>query len=96
MEEINQETRLVKFFLCCFVCAWGRLVQIKGARIAAASTRWGRTQAARQALMGRAAHSAEAKAAVRTGVTTRPRPRLGCAVELVLRIAPLRRGVPPR
>jgi hypothetical protein len=33
---------------------------------------------------------------VRIGVAVSPRPCLGCAVELILRVAPLRRGVPPR
>jgi hypothetical protein len=51
--------------------------------------------AARPALMGRAAHAVESKAVVRTEVAVSPRPCLGCAVELVLRVAPLRRGVPP-
>ena len=45
---------------------------------------------------GRAAHSVEPKAVVRIEVAVRPRPCLGYAVELVLRVAPLRRGVPPR
>jgi hypothetical protein len=43
---------------------------------------------------GPAAHSVEPTAAVRTEATASPRPCLGCAVELALRIAPLRR-VPP-
>jgi hypothetical protein len=51
---------------------------------------------ARPALMGRVAHPVEAKAVVRIEVAVRPRLCLGCAVELVLRTAPLRRGVPPR
>jgi hypothetical protein len=52
--------------------------------------------AARPALMSRAAHAVESKAVVRIEVAVSPRPCLGCAVELVLRVAPLRRGVPPR
>jgi hypothetical protein len=53
--------------------------------------------AARPALMSRAAHSVGPKAVVRIeAVTVSPRPSLGCAVELALRIAPLRRGVAPR
>jgi hypothetical protein len=52
--------------------------------------------AARQALMSRAAHAVESKAVVRIEVAVSPRPCLGCAVELVLRVAPLRRGVLPR
>jgi hypothetical protein len=52
--------------------------------------------AARSALMSRAAHAVESKAVVRIEVAVSPRPCLGCAVELVLRVAPLRRGVPPR
>ena len=51
--------------------------------------------AARPALMSRAAHVGS-KAVVRIEVAVSPRPCLGCAVELVLRVAPLRRGVPPR
>jgi hypothetical protein len=50
----------------------------------------------RPALMSRAAHAVESKAAVRIEVAVSPRPCLGCAVELALRVAPLRRGVPPR
>jgi hypothetical protein len=53
-------------------------------------------RAARPALMSRAAHAVESKAAVRIEVAVSPRPCLGCAVELVLRVAPLGRGVPPR
>jgi hypothetical protein len=52
--------------------------------------------AARPAPMRRAAHSVGAKAVVRIEDAVRPRPCLGCAVELALRISPLRRGVPPR
>jgi hypothetical protein len=52
--------------------------------------------AARPALMRWAAHAVESKAVVRIEVAVSPRPCLGCAVELVLRVAPLRRGVPPR
>ena len=52
--------------------------------------------AARPALMSRAAHAVESKAVVRIEVAVSPRPCLGCAVELVLRVAPPRRGVPPR
>jgi hypothetical protein len=52
--------------------------------------------AARPALMSRAAHAVESKAVVHIEVAVSPRPCLGCAVELVLRVAPLRRGVPPR
>jgi hypothetical protein len=49
--------------------------------------------AARPALMRRAAaHAVESKAMVRIEVAVSPRPCLGCAVELVLRVAPLRRG----
>jgi hypothetical protein len=55
--------------------------------------------------MRRAAHAAESKAGRPTPPKARPwsasksppshaRPCLGCAVELVLRVAPLRRGVP--
>jgi hypothetical protein len=51
--------------------------------------------AARPALMRRAAHAVASKVVVRTEVAVSPRPCLGCAVELVLRVAPLRRGVPP-
>jgi hypothetical protein len=47
--------------------------------------------AARPALMRRAAHAVESKAVVRIEVAVSPRPCLGCAVELVLRAAPLRR-----
>jgi hypothetical protein len=47
-------------------------------------------------LMSQAAHYVEPKAVVRIEATASPRPCLGCAVELVLRIAPLRRGVPSR
>jgi hypothetical protein len=50
---------------------------------------------AHPALMGRA-HSVEAKAMVRSEVAVSPCPCLSCAVELVLRIAPLHRGAPPR
>jgi hypothetical protein len=53
-------------------------------------------EAARPSLMRRAAHAVESKAVVRIEVAVSPRPCLGCAVELVLRVAPLRRGVPPR
>jgi hypothetical protein len=54
-------------------------------------------QAARPALMRRAAHAVESKAVVRIEVAVTPRPCLGCVVELVLRVgAPLRRDVPPR
>jgi hypothetical protein len=52
--------------------------------------------AVRPALMSRAAHAVESKAVVRIEVAVSPRPCLGCTVELVLRVAPLRRGVPPR
>jgi hypothetical protein len=52
--------------------------------------------AARPALISRAAHAVESKAVVCIEVAASPRPCLGCAVELVLRVAPLRRGVPPR
>jgi hypothetical protein len=52
--------------------------------------------AARAALMSWAAHAVESKAEVRTEVAVSPRPCLGCAVELVRRVAPLRRGVSPR
>jgi hypothetical protein len=44
--------------------------------------------AAHPALMGRAAHSVEAKTGVRIEVAVSPCPCLGCAVELALRIAP--------
>jgi hypothetical protein len=53
-------------------------------------------EAARPALMSRAAHVVESKAMVRIEVAVSPRPCLGCAVELALCVAPLRRGVPPR
>jgi hypothetical protein len=53
-------------------------------------------EATRPALMSRAAYAVESKAVVRIEVAVSPRPCLGCAVELVLRVAPLRRGVPPR
>jgi hypothetical protein len=43
--------------------------------------------AARPALMSRAAHAVESKAVVRIEVAVSPRPCLGCAVELVLRVA---------
>jgi hypothetical protein len=46
--------------------------------------------------MRRVAHAVESKDVVRIEVAVSPRPCLGCAVELVLRVAPLRRGVPPR
>jgi hypothetical protein len=52
--------------------------------------------AARPALMSRAAHAVGSKAVVRIEVAVSPRPCLGCAVGLVLRVAPLRRGIPPR
>jgi hypothetical protein len=65
----------------------------KGARASAASNPVG---AARPALMRRAAHAVESKAVVRIEVAVSPRPCLGCAVEPALRVAPLRRGVPPR
>jgi hypothetical protein len=39
-----------------------------------------------------AAHAVESKAVVRIEVAVSPRPCLGCAVELVLRVAPLRRS----
>jgi hypothetical protein len=64
----------------------------KGARTAAASAPMG----PRAALMSRVAHAVERKAVVRIEVAVSPRPYLGCAVKLVLRVAPLRRGVPPR
>jgi hypothetical protein len=69
-------------------------VHSKGARTAPASTPLAR--AARPALMSRATHSVKPRAVVRIEVTASPRPCLGCALELVLRIAPLCRGVPPR
>jgi hypothetical protein len=53
-------------------------------------------EAARPPPMRRVAYAVESKAVVRTEVAVSPRPCLGCAVELVLRVAPLRRGVPPR
>jgi hypothetical protein len=74
--------------------AGGRVIYSEGARTAAASTPLG--PRARPAPMPRAAHSVEAKAVVRIEVAVRPRPCLGCDVGLVLRIAPLRRGVLPR
>jgi hypothetical protein len=49
--------------------------------------------AARPALMSWAAHAVESKVVVRIEVAVSPRPCLGCAVELALRVAPLR---PPR
>ena len=50
---------------------------------------------ARPALMSRAAHAVESKAVVRIEVAVRSRPCLGCAVELVLRVAsPPRRPTP--
>jgi hypothetical protein len=52
--------------------------------------------AARPALMSREVHAARSKAVVRIEVAVSPRPCLGCAVELVLRVAPLRRSAPPR
>jgi hypothetical protein len=42
--------------------------------------------AARPALMGRAARAVESKAVVRIEVAVSPRPCLGCAAELVLRV----------
>jgi hypothetical protein len=75
-----------------FVCGGGAYEQQGRAH----SRRPRQTGAARPALMRRAAHSVEPKAAVRIKATANPRPCLGCAVELVLRVAPLRRGVPPR
>jgi hypothetical protein len=53
-------------------------------------------EAARPAPMSRTAHAVESKAVVRIKVAVSPHPCLGCAVELALRVAPLRRGVPPR
>jgi hypothetical protein len=44
---------------------------------------------AHPALMGRAAHSVEAKVVIRIEVAVSPCPCLGCAVELALHIAPL-------
>jgi hypothetical protein len=44
--------------------------------------------AARPAPMGRAARAVESKAGVRIEVAASPRPCLGCAVELVLCVAP--------
>jgi hypothetical protein len=78
---------------------WRRLIHSKGARTSAASTPIGpraRARARGPALMSRAAHAVESKAVVRIEVAVSPRHCLGCAVELVLRVAPLRRGVPPR
>jgi hypothetical protein len=46
-------------------------------------------EAARPALMSRAAHAAESKAVVRIEVAVSPRLCLGCAVELVLSITAL-------
>jgi hypothetical protein len=46
--------------------------------------------------MGRATHPVEAKAVIRIEVAVSPCSCLGCAAELVLRITPLRRGVPTR
>jgi hypothetical protein len=81
--------------LLFFFFWWRGLIHSKGARTAAASTPIGR--AALPAPMRRAAHAVESKAVVRIEVAVSPRPCcLGCAVELVLRVAPLRRGVPPR
>ena len=45
--------------------------------------------ATRPALTSRAAHAVESKAVFRIEVVLSPRPCLGCAVELVLRVAPL-------
>jgi hypothetical protein len=73
----------------------GLYTHSKGARTAAG--RLHPSEAARPALMSRAAHAVESKAVVRIEVAVSPRSCLGCAVELVLRVAPaLRRGVPPR
>jgi hypothetical protein len=63
----------------------GLLTHSKGARTSAAPTP-----------TGPSAHSVEPKAVVRIEVAVSPRPCLGCAEELALRVAPLRRGVPPR
>jgi hypothetical protein len=46
--------------------------------------------------MGRAAHSVEPKSVVRIEAAVSPRPCPGCSMELVLCIAALLRGVPPR
>jgi hypothetical protein len=72
----------------------GLIIPSKGARkhIRRLHPGW----AARPTLMRRAAHAVESKAVVRIEVAVSSRPCLGCAVELVLRVAPLRRGVPPR
>jgi hypothetical protein len=79
------------FFLFCFVVE-GVYTQQGRAHSRRHRPDW----AARPALMSRAAHAVESKAVVRIEVAVSPRPCLGCAVELVLRVAPLRRGVPPR
>jgi hypothetical protein len=87
--ETSLKTALGGFYIFC---------------VAGAYTQQGRAQsrclhpdeAARPALMGRAAHAVESKAVVRIEVAVSPCPCLGCAVELALRVAPLRRGVPPR
>jgi hypothetical protein len=69
------------------------LIHSKGAYKAPASTPLGpraRPQPAKRPT------SAGPEAAVRIEVAASPRPCLGCAVELALRIAPLLRGVPSR
>jgi hypothetical protein len=77
----------------CFV--FMKHIQRQGPRAAAASAT-APPGAERPAGMGQAVHSVGPKAVVRIEVAVSPRPCLGCAVELALRIAPLRRGVPPR
>jgi hypothetical protein len=57
----------------------------KGARTD--SRRLHPSEATRPALMSRAAHAVESKAVVRIEVAVSPRPCLGCAVELVLRVS---------
>jgi hypothetical protein len=71
------------------------LIRSKGARRRAHSRRLHPDWAACPALMSRAVHAVESFIVVRTEVAVSPRPCLGCAVELVSRVAPLRRGVLP-
>jgi hypothetical protein len=74
----------------------GRVINTKGARKAALPN----TPLPPPHTPRRPRHAVEIQAAVRTkaadSVNDSPRPCLGCAVEPVLRVAPLRRGVPPQ
>jgi hypothetical protein len=68
----------------CFLVGGGAYTQQGRAH----SRRLHPERAARPALMSRAAHAVESKAVVRIEVAVSQRPCLGCAVELVLRVAP--------